>query len=147
MSEATAAGRDFLFVSPRTGERMKSMTTAWENACKAAGIHNLRVHDLRHTFGTRAADGGAPLPAIRDVMGHKSVKTTERYTHATDEAKRRAVEIAGQQATSSGSEKRHKKDTKGGGRVVVLMGEICNSLIINAEGGTRTRTAFWARGF
>ena|SRR5215469_16455075 len=33
--------------------------------------------------------------AIRDVMGHKSIKTTERYAHATDQAKRRAVEAAG----------------------------------------------------
>jgi integrase len=48
--------------------------------------------DLHYTFGTRAEDAGVPLPAIRDVMGHRSIKTTERYAHATDEGKRRAVE-------------------------------------------------------
>jgi len=68
--------------------------TGWLKACKLAGIESLRIHDLRHTFGTRAADAGVPLPAIRDVMGHKSTKTTERYTHATDAGKRRAVEAA-----------------------------------------------------
>jgi integrase len=95
VSDAKSHGRNFLFVSPKTGHRLKSIKSAWANACRAAGISDLRVHDLRHTFGTRAADGGAPLPAIKDVMGHKSVKTTERYTHATDEAKRRTMEIAG----------------------------------------------------
>ena len=94
VSDASSEGRSVLFVSPKTGQRLKSIKTAWKNACRAAGIHDLRVHDLRHTFGTRAADGGAPLPAIKDVMGHRSVKTTERYTHATDEAKRRTMEIA-----------------------------------------------------
>ena len=63
-----------------------------EAACRNAGLSNLRFHDLRHTFGTRAADAGVPLPAIRDVMGHRSIQTTERYAHATDEGKRRAVE-------------------------------------------------------
>ena len=46
-------------------------------------------------YGTRVADGGSLLPATKDVMGHRSVETTERYTHTTDEAKRRTMEIAG----------------------------------------------------
>jgi integrase len=77
VNEAKNHCRAFLFVSPKTGQRLKSIKAAWTNACKAAGIHDLRIHDLRHTFGTRAADGGAPLPAIKDVMGHRSVTTTE----------------------------------------------------------------------
>ena len=71
-----------------------------QNACKAAGISNLRVHDLRHTFGTRAADAGVPLTAIRDVMGHKTTGTTQKYAHATDDGKRRAVESVGRKLTN-----------------------------------------------
>ncbi|MFP5262007.1 MAG: tyrosine-type recombinase/integrase [Blastocatellia bacterium] len=48
----------------------------------------------RHTFGTRAIDGGAPLSAVKEVMGHSDIRTTMRYVHATDEDKRRAVEAA-----------------------------------------------------
>ena len=85
-------GGEFLFTNPKTGTRYTTIKTAWLTACRNAGLSNLRFHDLRHTFGTRAADAGVPLPAIRDVMGHRSIQTTERYAHATDEGKRRAVE-------------------------------------------------------
>ena len=72
--------------------RYKDVKTAWHTACRKTGIDNLRIHDLRHTFGTRAADAGVPLVAIGKVMGHASIQTTMRYAHATDEGKRRAVE-------------------------------------------------------
>ena len=85
-------GGDFVFTNPKTGTKYTTIKTAWLTACRIAGLSNLRFHVLRHTFGTRAADAGVPLPAIRDVMGHKSIQTTERYAHATDEGKRRAVE-------------------------------------------------------
>ena len=47
-----------------------------------------------HTFGTRATDGGTPLSAVKDVIGHSDIRTTMRYVHATDEGKRPAVEAA-----------------------------------------------------
>ena len=82
----------YLFTNPKTQRPYTAIKTAWLTACKLAGITGLRFHDLRQTFGTRAADAGVPLPAIRDVMGHKSTTMTERYAHATNEGKRRAVE-------------------------------------------------------
>lgn len=86
----------YLFTNPKTQKPYTTIKTAWLTACRQAGITDLRFHDLRHTFGTRAADAGVPLPAIRDVMGHKSIARTEPYAHATDEGKRRAVEaVAG----------------------------------------------------
>jgi integrase len=85
----------YLFVNPRTGAPIRAVKTAWRNALRDAGISGLRFHDLRHTFGTRAVDGGAPVSAVKEVMGHVDVKTTMRYVHATDEGRRRAVEAAG----------------------------------------------------
>ena len=85
-------GYEYLFTNSKTGTRYKDIKTAWHTACRKAGIDNLRIHDLRHTFGTRAADAGVPLVAIGKVMGHASIQTTMRYAHATDEGKRRAVE-------------------------------------------------------
>jgi len=92
LMQADRMGGEFLFTNPKTGTSYTTIKTAWLTACRNAGLSNLRFHDLRHTFGTRAADAGVPLPAIRDVMGHRSIQTTERYAHATDEGKRRAVE-------------------------------------------------------
>ena len=77
----------------------------------------------RSEFGTRAADAGVPLNAIRDVRGHKTTLMTERYAHATDEGKRKAVEATQLESNSKGSEKNcHKfatiSDRKAGRKVV-----------------------------
>jgi len=87
---------DWLFPS-RDGQSLKGVATAFRGACREAGIENFRFHDLRHTFGTRAADAGASLTAIAAVMGHADIHTTMRYAHATDQGRRRVVEsVAGQ---------------------------------------------------
>jgi integrase len=91
-NEAKAKCWRHLFTNPKTGSHYTTIKTAWKTACRLAGITNLRFHDLRHTFGTRAADAAVPLTAIAKVMGHASTQTTERYAHATDEGMRRAVE-------------------------------------------------------
>lgn len=108
-------GNEYVFTNPRSGARYITVRTAWRKACKRAGISDLRFHDLRHTFGTRAADAGVPLNAIRDVMGHKSTAMTERYAHATDEGKRKAVEAL-QAASRAGQPEKdcHKFATIGG---------------------------------
>lgn len=89
-----AGPKGFLFENPRTGKPIRDVKTAWRLALLDANIEGLRFHDLRHTFGTRAVDGGAPLSAVKEVMGHMDIRTTMRYVHATDEGKRRAVEAA-----------------------------------------------------
>lgn len=98
VSKAQAKGYSYIFTNKATGKPYTSLKTAWKTACNQAGITNLRIHDLRHTFGTRAADAGAPLRAIQDVMGHSSIAMTERYAHATDEGKRRVVEAVGRKS-------------------------------------------------
>lgn len=92
VGRAQERGNEQVFTNPQTKTRYTTVKTAWLTACRRAGLTDLRFHDLRHTFGTRAADAGVPLNAIRDVMGHKTTAMTERYAHATDEGKRRAVE-------------------------------------------------------
>jgi integrase len=86
--------RDLVFPSSLTGRRLVDIKNAFRGACKEAGIRDFRFHYLRHTFGTRAADAGVPINAIADVMGHADIHTTQRYTHATDQGRRRAVDAA-----------------------------------------------------
>lgn len=89
-----------------TRAKYTTIKTAWNTACRKAGIVGLRFHDLRHTFGTRAADSGIPLNALRDVMSHKSTTVTERYAHATDEGKRRAIEAVQKAIVTNLSQRR-----------------------------------------
>lgn len=106
LASCQGEGYEYLFTNPVTKTRYTTIKTAWNTACRKAGISGLRFHDLRHTFGTRAADAGIPLNAIRDVMGHKSTAMTERYAHATDEGKRRAVEAVQKAIVTNLSQRR-----------------------------------------
>jgi hypothetical protein len=49
---------------------------------KRAGLRHFRFHDLRHTFGSLLIEAGAPLPYVRDQMGHSSIQVTaDKYVH------------------------------------------------------------------
>ncbi|NGX40382.1 MAG: Tyrosine recombinase XerC [Candidatus Anoxychlamydiales bacterium] len=58
-----------------------SIRKPWETALKKAKIENFRFHDLRHTFATFAAKGGASNLALATAMGHRSLSMLSRYTH------------------------------------------------------------------
>src|SRR5260370_16076897 len=61
-------------------------------ACVKAKIADFRFHDLRHTAATRLADHGADAFQIAAILGHSSIQMTARYTHATSDGLRRAME-------------------------------------------------------
>jgi integrase len=86
--------------SKKKGSHITYIRKAFNTAVKEAGITNFRFHDLRHTFGTRAADGGVEMTAIAEVMGHADIRTTRRYSHATDQGRRRAVEAVERHSTT-----------------------------------------------
>lgn len=69
----------------RGGERLvfdsKNRRKHWERVRSAAGIENLRWHDLRHDFGTKLGWSGATLQVIQHALGHSKIETTERYAH------------------------------------------------------------------
>jgi integrase len=82
---------DFVFINPQTGVQLTDVKRGFRSACRETGILNLTFHDLRHTFGTRLADAGVDIVKIAELMGHQSILTTRRYTHATEEGKRAAI--------------------------------------------------------
>ena len=51
----------------------------FKRALRAGGVRQVRFHDLRHTFGTRMAAAGVPMPTLQDWMGHRDFKTTLIY--------------------------------------------------------------------
>jgi integrase len=50
-------------------------------------------HDLRHTFASRLVMAGVDLPTVKELMGHKSIAMTLRYTHLSTDHKQRAVRV------------------------------------------------------
>lgn len=71
--------------------QVKDVKRSFKTACRRAGIEDLRFHDLRHTFASRLVENGVDLITVRDLLGHSSVRITQRYTHSNEEQKKRAV--------------------------------------------------------
>ena len=92
MLEGLPRTSEYVFPSPKTEGRLVDVKFRFDKAKKEAGIRDFRFHDLRHTAATRMADGGADAFALAEIFGWSDVRMALRYTHATDESKRRAVE-------------------------------------------------------
>jgi integrase len=99
LSEIYAAQRgarsEWVFPSSRGDGHVIELQLDWVRLCKAAKITGLRTHDLRHSFASQLASGGASLPLIGALLGHTNPNTTHRYAHLFQDPQRAAVERVG----------------------------------------------------
>ena len=97
-----AAHRDcpWVFANPDTGKPYTSIYYTWDNARKRAGLPGLRVHDLRHSFASFLINAGRSIYEVQKILGHTQIKTTQRYSHLSQDtllaAVNSAVETLGQ---------------------------------------------------
>src|SRR3569833_2216921 len=73
------------------GSRLLDVKKSFRTACRRAGIADFRIHDLRHTCAAWLVSAGVPLMSVRDLLGHASIKMTERYAHLAPDNVRLAV--------------------------------------------------------
>lgn len=64
----------------------------WNKAIQSSGIENFRFHDLRHTCASYLAQNGATLIQIADVLGHKQLEVTKRYSHLCADHKQTLID-------------------------------------------------------
>lgn len=83
---------EYVFTNPETGKPFVDIKNAFIGACERAGIKELHFHDLRHTFGSRLVRNGANINLVKELMGHASIVTTQRYLHSQADEKKQAVE-------------------------------------------------------
>ncbi len=75
-------GLEYLFnISDTKAGARTWLQRTFREACKLAGIEGLRFHDLRHTAATRLVEANIPFHAVAELLGHSSIRMTERYSH------------------------------------------------------------------
>jgi integrase len=74
----------------KVGEYVKSVHTAWINACASAGLKNFQLRDLRHEAGSRFDEAGMPIIYVSNMLGHVNLSTTSRYLNV----RRRGLHLA-----------------------------------------------------
>jgi integrase len=77
----------------------------WSRVRKAAGLSDVRLHDLRHSFASVGAAGGLSLPIIGALLGHKHATTTARYAHLSADPLRAANDAVGARIAAAMSRK------------------------------------------
>jgi integrase len=88
-------GNPYVIVGNVAGARLINLEKPWRAIRKAAGLHDVRLHDLRHAFASVAASSGMGLPIIGKMLGHTHAATTHRYAHlASDPVKAAASTVA-----------------------------------------------------
>jgi integrase len=91
----------WVFPGQRGEGHFDSLNKEWSRIRIAAGISDVRLHDLRHTYASFGAAGGVGLPLIGGILGHRQASTTQRYAHLADTPLRAAANvIAGEIAAS-----------------------------------------------
>jgi integrase len=84
---------DLVFPSPVTGKRFDNIKKSWARLMGLAQIRNFRFHDLRHSYASKLVSRGADLYVVKELLGHASIETTQRYVHLAPEHKARTVEL------------------------------------------------------
>lgn len=77
--------QDYIFKNPTTKRKYKGMHAAWYKIRNEAGIGEVRIHDLRHTYASILVNQGASLYDVQKLLGHSSPQMTQRYAHLSSE--------------------------------------------------------------
>jgi integrase/uncharacterized protein (DUF433 family) len=106
----------------KAGSYLTDLQRPWRKIREAAGLDDVRIHDLRHTFASGGVALGEGLPMIGKLLGHTQVQTTARYAHlASDPVKAAATKIADSLAaaldppSASGANSNAKPELNAGG--------------------------------
>ena len=85
----------YILPSPVTGQPSPSLFFPWHRIRTRAGLPDLRLHDLRHSFASFLVNKGVSLYVVQGLLGHANTRYTQRYAHLTPDTLRDAAETVG----------------------------------------------------
>lgn len=83
----------FVVPNPQTKKPYKDIFYVWNKARTEAGVPDVRIHDLRHTFASNAVSNGQSLYVVGQILGHARVTTSQRYSHLSQESLLLAADV------------------------------------------------------
>jgi integrase len=83
-------GNPYVVVGDKKGKPRSDLKRPWKRISAHAGLADLRLHDLRHSYASVGAASGMGLAIVGKLLGHASTATTARYAHFADDPLRRA---------------------------------------------------------
>ena len=85
----------WVFRGAKPKSRLACLSWHWRRVRKAAGLDDVRLHDCRHSYASRALALGEGLPVIGRLLGHARVGTTAKYAHLVRDAEKAAAARTG----------------------------------------------------
>ena len=82
----------YIIAGKVAGRYASDLQHPWRRIRALAGLENVRIHDLRHTYASNAVSAGMPIQMVGRLLGHTQLQTTMRYAHLADDPVRRAAE-------------------------------------------------------
>ena len=89
-------GNPWVIPAKKGGGRLLNLHHYWQAVRARAGLDDVRIHDLRHSYASRALVLGESLSAIGQLLGHRHVVSTARYTHLMRDAEKIAASRVGE---------------------------------------------------
>lgn len=86
-------GNPFVVWGVKPGRHLRSLTRPWHRIRGRAGLEDVRLHDLRHSYASFGAGAGLSLRMIGQLLGHSQPVTTQRYAHLAADPVRKAAEL------------------------------------------------------
>jgi integrase len=86
-------GNPYVIIGLVEGSHLVNLQKPWRRIRKKAGLEDVRIHDLRHSFASIGAASGLSLPIIGALLGHSQVKTTARYAHLVGDPLKEAAAL------------------------------------------------------
>ena len=85
----------YIICGRKAGQHLVNLNDAWGRIRKAAGLNDLRIHDLRRTVGSWLVRDGASLHLVGSVLNHKDQKTTAGYAYFQTKERHKALDKHG----------------------------------------------------
>jgi integrase len=93
-------GSEYVFCDEK-GEPFTRLVRSFKTALRRAGIRNFRFHDCRHTFSSYWMMSGGDIYKLSQILGHSTVKVTERYAHLSPDYGRDTIELMGRRMSKT----------------------------------------------